>query len=432
MPFSSYTGSLCVAASALLLAAGHAFAQGSLTEIQPLPGYAQSNAHAVSGNGLTVVGTSGQGTTPDAPTSPVPIMWTGSAGTAQLTGTSPQTGYAYTISSSGNFIAGRLGTANIYRWTSVGGVELLPNLAGATQSIALAISGDATTVVGHQLVPAPTKPYKWTAAGGTVPLAGTSNGGTARGVNADGSIIVGSIPSPASAVRWVSENEAHLFGANGAAYAVNADGTVVVGHVTPPGPGTFGHAYRWVFNGVTSDPPVETDLGVIAGADELQRRSLAQAVSADGSVVVGYSTRYDAAFTPSTYPRSAFMWTSQLGMVELNTYLPTLGFDLTGWDLRSANGISADGSTIVGGALRNGVPRGFVLHLPQTRVCSSSDFNGDGEFGTDADIEAFFLCLAGTCCPTCWHLGADFNADDEVGTDADIEAFFRVLASNPC
>jgi hypothetical protein len=64
--------------------------------------------------------------------------------------------------------------------------------------------------------------------------------------------------------------------------------------------------------------------------------------------------------------------------------------------------------------------------------CGTSDFNGDGDFGTDADIEAFFACLAGNCCPTCYPGGSDFNADGDFGTDADIESFFRVLAGGPC
>jgi hypothetical protein len=64
--------------------------------------------------------------------------------------------------------------------------------------------------------------------------------------------------------------------------------------------------------------------------------------------------------------------------------------------------------------------------------CGNSDFNGDGDFGTDADIESFFACLAGNCCPTCWAGGADFNGDGDFGTDADIEAFFRVLAGGNC
>jgi hypothetical protein len=65
-------------------------------------------------------------------------------------------------------------------------------------------------------------------------------------------------------------------------------------------------------------------------------------------------------------------------------------------------------------------------------ACGTADFDGDGDFGTDADIEAFFACLGGDCCPTCWHLGADFDGDGDVGTDADIEAFFRVLGGHSC
>jgi hypothetical protein len=61
---------------------------------------------------------------------------------------------------------------------------------------------------------------------------------------------------------------------------------------------------------------------------------------------------------------------------------------------------------------------------------SSADFNGDGDSGTDADIEAFFACLAGDCCLRCGS--ADFNGDGDSGTDADIEAFFRVLAGGSC
>jgi hypothetical protein len=64
--------------------------------------------------------------------------------------------------------------------------------------------------------------------------------------------------------------------------------------------------------------------------------------------------------------------------------------------------------------------------------CGTSDYNGDGDFGTDADIEAFFACLGGTCCETCWHLGSDFTGDGDFGTDGDIESFFRVLGGGSC
>ncbi|GEM_PF-4442443 len=61
---------------------------------------------------------------------------------------------------------------------------------------------------------------------------------------------------------------------------------------------------------------------------------------------------------------------------------------------------------------------------------NSADFNNDGDIGTDADIEAFFACLAGNCPPT--GCSADFNADGDTGTDADIESFFRVLSGGSC
>jgi hypothetical protein len=58
-----------------------------------------------------------------------------------------------------------------------------------------------------------------------------------------------------------------------------------------------------------------------------------------------------------------------------------------------------------------------------------ADYDLDGDSATDADIEAFFACLAGDCCLGC---SQDFNRDGDNSTDADIESFFRVLAGQPC
>ena len=59
-----------------------------------------------------------------------------------------------------------------------------------------------------------------------------------------------------------------------------------------------------------------------------------------------------------------------------------------------------------------------------------ADFNNDGDFGTDLDIEAFFACLGGNCCALCGS--ADFDGDGDTGTDLDIESFFRVLGGGAC
>jgi hypothetical protein len=78
-------------------------------------------------------------------------------------------------------------------------------------------------------------------------------------------------------------------------------------------------------------------------------------------------------------------------------------------------------------------PTRVVLRVNRgTPSCYSSDFNGNGDFGTDQNIEAFFACLAGSCCAACPVNGADFNGDGDAGTDQDIEAFFRVLSGGNC
>jgi len=68
--------------------------------------------------------------------------------------------------------------------------------------------------------------------------------------------------------------------------------------------------------------------------------------------------------------------------------------------------------------------RQTVLYLLTSPHCAA-DFDGDGDRGTDLDIEAFFGCLGGACCETC--LTADIDGDGDTGTDLDIEAFFRAL-----
>jgi subtilisin family serine protease len=82
-----------------------------------------------------------------------------------------------------------------------------------------------------------------------------------------------------------------------------------------------------------------------------------------------------------------------------------------------------------GHGLINAVAAGAYI---TSHLCGSADFNCDGDVGTDADIEAFFACIAGTCPPPPCTSTADFNADGDVGTDADIEAFFRVLGGGTC
>jgi hypothetical protein len=90
--------------------------------------------------------------------------------------------------------------------------------------------------------------------------------------------------------------------------------------------------------------------------------------------------------------------------------------------------------TILGTDIGSGdTARLFTYTAPHCGpVCGSADFNCDGAVATDADIESFFACLAGSCPPPPCTSTADFNGDGAVATDQDIEAFFRVLAGGSC
>jgi hypothetical protein len=90
--------------------------------------------------------------------------------------------------------------------------------------------------------------------------------------------------------------------------------------------------------------------------------------------------------------------------------------------------------TFFGSQLITNADVAFVVHGTANTGggCGTADFNCDGDFGTDQDIEAFFACLAGSCPNAPCSSSADFNGDGDVGTDQDIEAFFRVLAGGTC
>jgi len=90
---------------------------------------------------------------------------------------------------------------------------------------------------------------------------------------------------------------------------------------------------------------------------------------------------------------------------------------------------NATGRITVSSPLNTGAAAQTVFTVLYLTV-GSPDFDGDGDQGTDLDIEAFFACLGGDCCATCGS--PDFDQDGDQGTDLDIEAFFRVLGGGAC
>ena len=69
-------------------------------------------------------------------------------------------------------------------------------------------------------------------------------------------------------------------------------------------------------------------------------RSQANGVSADGSIIVGYGTSANGV--------EAFVWDATNGMRSVQDVLSSQGIDMTGWQLTSATAVSADGNIIVG------------------------------------------------------------------------------------
>jgi probable HAF family extracellular repeat protein len=117
------------------------------------------------------------------------------------------------------------------------------------------------------------------------------------------------------------------------AFGVSADGSVVVGcsRYTYGTYGLYDRAFRWR-NGAIAGP------GCLPGYTNW---ITAFAVSSDGSVIVGEND--------SATDSAAFIRDSAHGMRNLQSVLAgTYGLDLTGWSLKKAAGISADGNTIVG------------------------------------------------------------------------------------
>jgi uncharacterized membrane protein len=125
----------------------------------------------------------------------------------------------------------------------------------------------------------------------------------------------------------------------------------------------------------------------------------ARAASADGSVVVGDALRFgeDRTF--------AWIWTRDRGVIDLRDELVAnagLGDSLAGWRLLVATDVSADGRTIVGQGLNpDGCEQAFVVFLGS--ACPA-DFNTDG-FVDFFDYDAFVGSFEGG------NTDADLNRD---------------------
>ena len=357
---SSFTAVLLTASMVL-----HAQAAG-LTPLGDLPtGAFMSEAQGVSGDGSVVVGYSYIRFGSDR-YHPQAVRWTAGGGMVGLVNRPDyMNGFAQGASADGSVVVGGGNTQvgpEAFRWTSGGGmVPLGPRQQdGFFSSAANDVSGDGSVVVGSGSNNSGLEAFRWTSDGGMVGLGNLPGGyfqSAASGVSDDGSVVVGNTNSSAGfqAFRWTSGSGMVGLGdlaggrSDSSASAASADGSVVVGY----GNSASGiEAFRW------TDGSGMVGLGDLPGGPF---GSHALGVSADGAVVVGIGNQDE-----TLNVGEAFLWTRSGGMQRLWDVLQAQGVDPAplGWTrLDRANGISLDGSTIVGTGLRNGNYEAFIATI---------------------------------------------------------------------
>jgi probable HAF family extracellular repeat protein len=234
-------------------------------------------------------------------------------------------------------------------------------------SSAYAVSADGAVVAGSTTTPTGLQAFRWTQATGRVGLGNMTGSkkqdqSEARGLSSDGNVVVGVYGNPRAlggltdlkmleairAFRWSKEGGMKELPAAAdnkgflplAALAVSADGNTVVGfgkYEGAPLPARI--PFRW------TEASGAVPLGDLAGGSG---DSQAEAVAADGSVVVGRSAGQGN-------NRRAFVWEAGSGMHDLQAVLVRdYGLDLAGWNLQGAHGVSADCRTLVGSAFKEG------------------------------------------------------------------------------
>ena len=330
-----------------LLALPVAASPASFTLLGDLPGgFFYSTATAVSADGRVVVGESSSGAGWEA------FRWTAATGMVGL-GDLPGGSFysrATAVSADGRVVVGEgrseAGT-EAFRWTAAGGggggggggeMVGLGYLSGAHKfSKATGVSGDGTVIVGSSSGGA----FRWTATGG---MAGLGLPFEPAAISADGHVIVG---GAGEAFRWTAD-EGMIFpdldevegieffidaGFSMGATAVSADGSVIVGFMRNS---DVSESFRW---GSTIDRLGQMPFGW--GASFIYPFNEATGVSGNGAVVIGFGA-IDSRIEP-------FVWNETSGFQILRDILLAGGAALPdGFVLYAANGISADGNTIVG------------------------------------------------------------------------------------
>ncbi|MHC4396915.1 MAG: hypothetical protein ACYS1A_14810 [Planctomycetota bacterium] len=234
-------------------------------------------------------------------------------------------------------------------------MSTLPGLPNPQYTGVNGVSADGSIMVGYSVNGGLTHAIRW---GNGIPtdigtLTGDAKDTTATAVSDNGNYIVGQslIPGGFQAFRWQEGNMLALGELEGrkffsSARGISPYGTIVVGESDS----FFGReAFLW------SEENGMIGLGDLTGGDFY---SIAYDASINGEHIVGFGT--------TTSGIEAFLWTQETGMINLaDTLINDYGLDLTGWELKSAIGISNNGTVIAGSGINpNGQVEGWIATIP--------------------------------------------------------------------
>ncbi len=286
------------------------------------------------------------------------FRWTAAGGMQDLgTLDNYRSSVARAVSGDGSIVVGQVGSDSTgagiadqaFIWSSSSGMQyLVPNVYS---SQVLDISSDGSTVIGYMILKINGNnfyhPFRWTASGGIEDLFSLIGDAEPFGISDDGSVLVGVDSTGKSAFRFDGNNleTKTLTGYDAWARSVSGDGLVTFGDLNSLGQISL---FSW--------DSVMTFRGNIGFGAVISKASY------DGSAVVG--TLNLKSYYDSNYLR-AFRWTKNVGVENLNTAYASL---LTsGSILKYAYSITGDKRFIVGGGI-NGTTGQLEAYIIDTQV----------------------------------------------------------------
>jgi uncharacterized membrane protein len=260
---------------------------------------------------------------------------------------------------------------DLFRWTEAAGIITVPRLVGYDECVPESrnMSADGKVILGACSGPSGKQVFRWTEASGMQPLAppqGTMDDG-AHALTPDGAALVGFSHDATSsqAFRWTERTGMMRLGvlpgyewsSTGSSNQLSDDGAIVIGACSGHWDGGLPQrlGFRW------TEASGMVALGALPGSNG----SIAENISADGSVIAGESLVSSLSLDPAQQATIAVYWDAGGNVTSLATALAGAGVDLQGFKLEYAYVSPPDGHLFWGiGSTREGERRGWIARVP--------------------------------------------------------------------